>query len=121
MAEFKAGLTQRRRDAKLGSILCALAAWRETQSGTSGVKAPCLHCSERNPQTRDAAAAVGAVLEGERATVVLGDLAAEDEADAGAGRLRREERHEKVLRVGDAGAIVLDGDLQRAGNPMPAV
>ena len=38
-----------------------------------------------------------AVLERQRAAVVLGDLAAQHEADAGAARLGGEERHEQIL------------------------
>jgi len=66
------------------------------------------------PQAGDATGAVGAVFQGEGAAVVLGDLAAEDEADAGAGGFRREERHEEVPGIGDAGAIVGDSDLKCA-------
>ena len=44
----------------------------------------------------------------------LSAIAAEDEADAGAGGFRREERHEEVPGIGDAGAIVGDSDLKCA-------
>lgn len=47
-------------------------------------------------KARDAAGAVGAVLEHEGAAVAFGDLAAEDKADAGASGLRGEERDEEV-------------------------
>jgi len=48
--------------------------------------------AERQAHARDAAARAGAVLERDRAAVVLDDLAAQHEADAGAARLRREKR-----------------------------
>lgn len=49
--------------------------------------------AERQAHARDAAVRVVAVLERDRAAVVLDDLAAQHEADAGAARLRREERN----------------------------
>lgn len=49
--------------------------------------------AERQAHARDAAARVGAVLERDRAAVVLDDLAAQHEADSGAAGLRREERN----------------------------
>ena len=54
----------------------------------------------------------GPVREGQGAAVGLGDLAAEDQADAGASRLRREERHEQVRRGRKAGAVVVHADLE---------
>jgi hypothetical protein len=47
--------------------------------------------------------------------VVFGDLAAEDEADAGAFGLRGEKRHEEIGRLRDAGAVVFDEDFYGVG------
>jgi hypothetical protein len=52
--------------------------------------------------------------------MVFGDLAAEDQPDAGAGGLRREEGDEEILHVGNAGAVVLDVNLDLAGGLAPA-
>src|SRR5262245_2157933 len=65
----------------------------------------------RQTQDRAAAAVRRAVLERQRAAVGLGDLTAERQADAGAGRLGGEERDEQVRRVGQPGPFVLDADL----------
>src|SRR5262245_23295734 len=65
----------------------------------------------RQPQPREAAGAVAAVLEGQPAAVSLGDLPAEDQADPGAVRLGGEERHDEVGGRRQAGPAVLDPDL----------
>ena len=52
-----------------------------------------------------AAGAVVAVLEHQAAAVAFGDLPAEDQADAGAAGLGREERHEQVAGVRQARAL----------------
>jgi hypothetical protein len=67
--------------------------------------------SRRQPQARHAAVRAFAVGEGERAAVVFRDLAAEYEADAAAFGFRREKRDEKIRRLRDARAVVLDRDL----------
>ena len=47
--------------------------------------------------------------------MILGDLPAEHQPDARAGGLGGEERHEKILDVGDAGPVVLDENLDGPG------
>jgi hypothetical protein len=49
--------------------------------------------------------------------VGLRDLAAEDQADAGAAGLRGEERHEQVGRIGQPGPFVVHPQLQRVAAP----
>ncbi len=44
--------------------------------------------------------------------MVLRDLSAEHEADAGALGFRGKKRHEEIRRIGEARTVVLDGDLQ---------
>jgi hypothetical protein len=44
--------------------------------------------------------------------VAFGDLPAQNETDAGTALLGREERHEQVRSVRQAGAFILDGDLE---------
>src|ERR1700719_1932714 len=53
-----------------------------------------------------------AVVEGERAAVGLGDLAAQRQADAGTARLGGEEGDEDVGGVLDAGSVVENPDVQ---------
>src|SRR5690606_14184825 len=48
------------------------------------------------------------IVERDRSAVVLDDLPREHEADPGAGRLRREERHPEIVRSRDPGAVILD-------------
>ena len=50
----------------------------------------------------------------------FGDLPAQDEADAGAAWLRREEGHEQVRRVRQAGPFVIDPQANRPGLVPPA-
>src|SRR5690349_12219891 len=66
--------------------------------------------AQRQPHARDATLGAEAVLERNAAAVVLDDLARQHEADAGAVRLRREERHPKVVGARDAGPVVLHLD-----------
>src|SRR5918993_1364065 len=58
--------------------------------------------SERDGQTRPAAAPRLPILKCEHAAVRLRDLPAEDQADARAAGLRRKERDEEVGGVGEA-------------------
>src|SRR5512140_2019138 len=67
--------------------------------------------SQGEAKRSGAAGAVGSVLEGQRAAMGVGDLAAEDESDSSAARLRRVERDEEVRAAGQAGAFVDDRDL----------
>src|SRR5262245_55430124 len=64
--------------------------------------------SGRYDEAREAAARVVAVGERENTAVGLGDLAREHQPDAAAARFGREEGHEQVVGVCDAGAVVLD-------------
>src|ERR1019366_5377842 len=75
--------------------------------------------SRRQPERRDAAARAVAFDERERAAVVFGDLAAEHQTDATALRLGREEGHEQIGRVRDAGAVVVADDFDGAGTLRP--
>jgi hypothetical protein len=67
-----------------------------------------------------AAAAAGTVAEREGAAVSFGDLAAEREPDAGAAGLGSKEGNEEVGGIGNAGAIVLNHDLDRIGRGVPS-
>ena len=62
---------------------------------------------KRHAEGGAAADAVGAVRQQQCAAVRFGDLAAEDQADPGAARLGREERHEQVAGVRQARALRL--------------
>jgi hypothetical protein len=62
-----------------------------------------------------AAVAAGTVAKRQGVAVSFGDLAAESESDARAAGLGGEERNEEVGWIGDAGAIVLNHDLDRVG------
>src|SRR5262245_1690813 len=79
---------------------------------------------QRNTQAGPAPDSIVAVLENEAAPVRLGDLPAEDQADAGPARFRREERHEQVSGVRQSRAFVLHPQLHRrrgrAGETLPA-
>ncbi len=93
--------------------------WKISESG--GSKDP---PARRRTSTPAGAAprgsrALRAVLEAQRAAVRLGDLAAERQTDARAGRLGREERHEQVRRVRQPGSFILDGELQEAVDRLP--
>src|SRR5947209_6672273 len=76
----------------------------------------------RNRQRNNsfAAGAVAAVGELEHAAVGLGDLAAEDQADAAAAVLGSEERHEKIVTVEQAGTFVADEEFNTARIGAPA-
>ena len=76
---------------------------------------------QRQTEAGFAALGVGAIFQGEFAAVGFGDLAAEDQADAGAVWLGGEEGDEEIGGVGDAGAVVEDayvdvGALARPGD-----
>ena len=51
--------------------------------------------------------------------VRFGDLTAEGEADAGAIRLRREEGHEEVAALREAGPVILDPDFHEDRTARP--
>lgn len=59
-----------------------------------------------------AAAAVGAVLQRERAAMSFGDLPAEDQADAGAPGLGGEKRNKQVCGIGNAGTFIEHGQIE---------
>ena len=61
----------------------------------------------------------GSVFERESAAVGFGDLAAQDQADAGAAGFRGEEGHKQVVGVGEAWAVVLDDDVDVAAGSSP--
>src|SRR5690606_6914798 len=63
---------------------------------------------------RDAAGRVRAVLERDRAAVVLDDLARQHEPDAATAGLGREERHPEIVGAGEPRAVVLDLRDERA-------
>src|SRR5262245_40754209 len=63
---------------------------------------------------RNTAAAVRPIFQRQRSAVRLGDLAAENQSDARALRLRREERNEEVGAVRDSRSFVLDRQRHRA-------
>src|SRR5690606_11357631 len=65
---------------------------------------------DREDQPGHTAVAIRPVLEREGAAVSLDDLAREHEADPAAAGLRREERHEEVVRIGNARAGIPDFD-----------
>ena len=67
----------------------------------------------RQPQGREASAIGRAVFQHQRTAVVLGDLAAQHEADASAFGFRRKKRYEKVSRIGDARSVILDDDFDK--------
>src|SRR6267143_5229024 len=77
-------------------------------------QAPPAATLHRKPQVGPAARPGMPVVESEDAAVGLGDLAAQDEADAGALRLGREERHEEVRGVGQPRPVVVDPQIERA-------
>ena len=59
-------------------------------------------------QARDATRLTVSILERQAAPMGFGNLAAQGQADTGAGRLGSKERHEEVRGVGQAGSVVLD-------------
>ena len=59
-----------------------------------------------------AAAAVGAVLQSERAAVRFGNLAAEDEANPGASGLGGEKRDKKIRGIRNAKAFIQNQEIQ---------
>src|SRR5262245_64530798 len=71
----------------------------------------------RQPETRQAPRPVLPVLERQPPAVTFGDLPGEDQPDAGAVRLGREERDEQVAGRGQAGAAVLHQDLDMRVRP----
>ena len=64
------------------------------------------------PQAGFAAWGVGAILQGEFAAMTFGDLAAEDEPDAGAAGLSGEEGDKEIRGVGYPRSIVEDPDIE---------
>ncbi len=74
----------------------------------------------RQPQIGAAAAPIGPILQRQRSAVRFGDLAAEDEADAGSARLCREERHEQVRGIRQARSLIVDPELEAAALALPA-
>ena len=60
----------------------------------------------------DAARALSAVDEAQRAAVRFGDLSAQDETDPRAARLRREERDEEIFRVRQSRSFVFDLEFE---------
>src|SRR5678809_1718130 len=69
---------------------------------------------ESEADCSDAATPVAAVLQSERPSVRLRDLARQHQPDPRPGRLGREERNEEVSRVGEARTLVLDDEGERA-------
>src|SRR5205809_7081040 len=76
--------------------------------------------SDRQSQVGAAAAAVYPILERQRSAVGFRDLAAQEEADARSTGLGREERHEEVRGIRQAGALILNPELERAAFALPA-
>src|SRR3954468_16201789 len=76
--------------------------------------------SYRKSQVGAAAAAVGAVVQRQRAAVGFGDLTAQHEADAGSTRFGGEEGHEQVRRVGQPRSLIVDPQLETAALAFPA-
>jgi len=68
----------------------------------------------------DAAGAVGAVFQGEGAAVALGDLTAQDEANAGTAGFGGEEGDEEVGGAGETGAFVFDPNFDHVAVAEPA-
>lgn len=68
---------------------------------------------------RHAARVTGAVRERERAAVVFGDLAAEDEAEATAVGLRGKEWYEEIRGLGDSRPVVVNEELRRGAGLVP--
>src|SRR6266700_5716915 len=71
------------------------------------------------PQARLAALPVCAIFQGELTAMSLGDLPAEDQTNAGAARLGREEWHEKVGGVGKSKTFVNDPHVELRALPGP--
>ena len=75
--------------------------------------------SHRQPQSGDAAGGGFTIFERQGSTVIFGDLAAEDKADAGTRRFGGEKRDEQILRAGDSRAVVFNGDFDLPGQFSP--
>ena len=71
-------------------------------------------------QAGDAAGAIGAIFERQRAAVPFGDLAAQHESDAGAPRLGSEERDEEIGGARKARAFVRDPDFEHGAIAPPS-
>ena len=72
------------------------------------------------PQAGFAALGIRAILQGEFAAMTFGDLAAEDEPDAGAAGLGGEEGDEEIGGVGNTRSVVEDPDVQLRALAGPA-
>src|SRR6185503_3531083 len=95
------------------SVLSALSVLSVALDLDDGFGADCGRGVRRETQARAAAGTIFAILEDQAAAVRFGDLAAQDEADARAARLRREERHEQVPGVRESWSFVLNPQLDR--------
>src|SRR5262245_38843313 len=76
--------------------------------------------SERNTEAGPASSPIRPILERKRPAVRFGDLAAQDQADARSAGLRREERHEQVPFVRQAGALVVHPEVEHPAVGFPA-
>lgn len=63
---------------------------------------------KRQSQARFASPAASSILKRQRAAVRFGDLATQDESDAGTAGLGGKERHKEIRGVGEARPFVLD-------------
>src|SRR5678815_3150610 len=89
-------------------------------SETAGMIMTVSSSSERQPQQGLATGSVLAVLDGQRAAMGFCDLAAEHQPDAGATRLRREERDEQVRDIGKPRAFILNEQVDVRRVLLPA-